>query len=164
MGIRAPVPLADEHGTVRFDCGDPVLNEWLQRTALKNERNGGSRTFVVCDGQQVIGYYTLATGALQHSDAPGKIRRNMPDPVPVIVLGRLAVSLDRQGRGIGRGMLKDAVFRVIGVAEQIGVKALLVHAISAEAKRFYLRHGFIESPTNNMTLMTTISDAIAHTS
>lgn len=87
----------------------------------------------------------------------------MPDPIPVIVLGRLAVSTDRQGQGIGRGMLKDAVFRVIGVAEQVGVKAILLHAISVEAKRFYLRRGFVESPANDMTLMATIKDAIAHT-
>jgi GNAT superfamily N-acetyltransferase len=163
VGVSAPAPLTDEHDTSSFDCGDPVLNELFQRAALKNERNGGSRTFVVCDGQHVVGYYTLATGALQHGDAPGKVRRNMPAPIPVIVLGRLAVSRDRQGQGIGRGMLKDAVFRVIGVAEQVGVKAMLVHAISAEAKRFYLRRGFVESPTNDMTLMTTIMDAIAHT-
>lgn len=163
MGINAPVPLTKEQDIAAFDSGDPVLDLWLQRTALKNERNGASRTFVVCDENRVIGYYALATGAVEQGDVPGKVRRNMPDPIPVIVLGRLAVDREYQGKGIGRGMLKDAVLRVIGVAEQVGVKAVLVHAISEEAKRFYLRAGFDESPTNDMTLMITIKDAVAHT-
>lgn len=163
MGISAPTPLTDEHDTAAFDCGDPVLNHWLQRTALKNEQHGGSRTFVVCDGPKVIGYYSLATGAVERSNTSGKMRRNMPDPIPVIVLGRLGVDRAYQSKGIGRGMLKDAVLRVIGVSQQVGIKALLVHAISAEAKRFYLQHGFVESPANEMTLLLTIKVAITHT-
>jgi predicted N-acetyltransferase YhbS len=163
VGISAPTPLTAAHDTAAFDCGDPVLNEWLQKTALKNEGRGGSRTFVVCEGNRVVGYYALATGAVEHESTPGRVRRNMPDPIPVIVLGRLAVDHAYQKQRLGKGMLKDAVLRVIGVAEQVGIRAILVHAISEEAKQFYLRHGFCESPTNNMTLMITLKEAAAHT-
>ena len=162
MGISAPTPLTEEHETASFDCGDPLLNEWLHRTALKNERSGASRTFVVCEGMQVVGFYALANGAIQHADATGKVRRNMPDPIPVMVLGRLAVSEAYQSNGIGKGLLKDAILRVIIVAKQAGIRAFLVHAISEDAKQFYLRWGFTESPTNDMTLMLTLKDAEAH--
>ncbi len=164
MGISAPTPLAEEHDTSSFDCGDPVLDEWLQKTALKNESNGGSRTYVVCDDDRVISYYTLATGSVERTNTPGKFRRNMPDPIPVMILGRLATDKGYQKSGIGRGILKDAIQRVIGVAEQVGVKGILVHAISEDARDYYLRRGFSTSPTNDMTLMITIKEAIAHLS
>ena len=109
---------------------------------------------MVCDEQQhVVGYYALAAGAVSHEDAPGRIRRNMPDPVPVIVLGRLAVHMDRAGQGIGQGLLKDAVMRTLQTCEQVGVRALLCHAFDESAKAFYLKHGFIESPIHAMTVM-----------
>ncbi|AFI83689.1 GNAT family N-acetyltransferase [Methylophaga nitratireducenticrescens] len=162
MGVSAPTPLKDDHDISQFNCGNQTLNNWLQHTALKNERHDGSRTFVVCDDKRVVGYYTLAAGAIQRLDASGKVRRNMPEPVPVIVLGRLAVDLAYQGNRVGPGLLKDALLRVISISEQIGIKAMLVHAISEEAKNFYLHYGFTESPTNDMTLMITIKDAVAH--
>jgi predicted N-acetyltransferase YhbS len=162
MGISAPAPLQADHDTSQFNCGHAMLDDWLQNTALKNQRHDGSKTFVVCDGQRVAAYYTLAAGAVQRMDTPGRVRRNMPEPVPVIVLGRLAVDTAYQGNKIGPGLLKDALLRAISVSEQIGIKAMLVHAISEEAKNFYLHHGFVESPTNNMTLMITIKDALAH--
>ncbi len=109
-----------------------------------------------------MGYYALATGAVEHEGTPGRVRRNMPDPIPVIILGRLAVDQAYQKQRLGKGMLKDAILRVIGVAEQVGIRAILVHAISDEAKQFYLRHGFHESPTNHMTLMITLEEAAAH--
>lgn len=101
----------------------------------------------------MVGYYALAAGAVAHEAVPGRIRRNMPDPIPVIVLGRLAVHVDRVGEGIGRGLLKDAVQRVLATCEQIGARALVCHAIDDDAKAFYLRHGFIASPLNDMTVM-----------
>lgn len=162
MGISGPTPLKDEHDTSKFNCGHTTLDNWLQHTALKNERHDGSRTFVVCEDKRVVGYYTLAAGAIQRLDASGKVRRNMPEPVPVIVLGRLAVDVTYQGNKIGLGLLKDALLRAISISEQIGIKAMLVHAISEEAKDFYLHYGFTESPTNGMTLMITIKDALAH--
>ncbi|MEO5559084.1 MAG: GNAT family N-acetyltransferase, partial [Dokdonella sp.] len=112
------------------------------------------RCFVVCDEQQqVVGYYALAAGAISHEDAPGRIRRNMPDPVPIIVLGRLAVHVDRVGQGIGQGLLKDAVMRTLQTCEQVGARALLCHAIDESAKTFYLKHGSIASPIHAMTVM-----------
>ena len=164
MGLKAPERLTEHHDISDFDCGVPSLTEWLKRSGLKNERNDGSRTYVVCDGQAVVAYYTLATGAIHRAEAAGKVRRNMPEPVPLVVLGRLAVDERYQGRGIASGMLRDGVLRVLAASEQVGIKALLVHALSEDAKRFYLRHGFQVSPADEMTLMVTIKDARAHLS
>ena len=157
--VTAPEPITETHFIEPFSGGVPVLDEWLQRRALKNEISGASRTFVVCQGRQVVGYYTLATGSIEHHDAPGQIRRNMPDPIPVMVLGRLAVDQERQHAGLGRGLLKDAVLRTLTVSQHAGVKALLVHAISEDEKIFYTRNGFIESPFDPMTLMIALQDA-----
>ena len=157
--VTAPEPITETHFIESFSCGVPVLDEWLQRRALKNEISGASRTFVVCQGRQVVGYYTLATGSIEHHNAPGKIRRNMPDPIPVMVLGRLAVDQERQHAGLGRGQLKDAVLRTLTVSQHAGVKALLVHALSEDAKIFYTRNGCIESPFDPMTLMIALQDA-----
>ncbi len=154
MALSAPAPLGDEHRLDDFQCTAPELTKWLLERARQNQASGASRCFVVCDEQQrVVGYYALAAGAVSHEEAPGRIRRNMPDPIPVIVLGRLAVHVDSAGRGIGRGLLKDAVQRSLQTCEQVGARALLCHAIDDVAKAFYLKHGFIESPINGMTLM-----------
>jgi GNAT superfamily N-acetyltransferase len=119
-----------------------------------NAASGASRTYVVCDDHNhVIGYYALAAGSIAVEAAPGRLRRNMPDPLPVIVLGRLAVHSDWSGRGIGSGLLKDAVLRSIRAGELIGVRALLCHEIDDEAKAFYLRHGFLESPLEARTVL-----------
>ncbi len=157
--LLAPEPLSSTHAINAFDCGEPVLNDWLTRRALKNEDSGASRTFVVCRGNQVMGYYVLATGSVMHKEAPSKIRRNMPEPIPVMVLGRLAVDKNMQSSGIGRGMLRDAILRTLGVSKQAGIKALLVHALSDVARKFYLQCGFIESPLDPMLLMISLKDA-----
>ena len=162
VDVSAPEPLSAAHNCEGFDCGETVLNDWLKRRALKNEDIGASRTFVVCQDDNVVGYYVLATGSVMHKDAPSKIKRNMPEPVPVMVLGRLAVDKSAQSMGIGRGLLKDAILRTITVAEQAGIKALLVHALSDEARKFYLQCGFIESPLDPMLLMITLKDAQHH--
>ncbi len=151
--VTAPEPLTAQHDRTSFDCGAPSLNDWLQKRALKNAASGASQSFVVCENQEVIGYYALATGSVARQEAPGNVRRSMPDPIPVIVLGRLAVDLKWQGSGIGPGLLKDAVIRAVSVAQQVGVRALLVHALDEKAKGFYTLHGFIESPMDSMTLM-----------
>lgn len=157
--ITAPEPIKTSHLIESFACDLPVLDEWLKRRALKNEVSGASRTFVVCHDGQVIGYYALATGSVEHRDAPKKIRRNMPDPIPVMVLGRLAVDQQWQHAGLGRGLLKDAVLRSLSVSQHAGVKALIVHAISEEAKTFYVHNGFLESPLDPMTLVISLRDA-----
>lgn len=152
--LGAPVPLLTEHDTVAFHCRHASLSAWLQKRALANAAMGASRTYVVCDEhRRVVGYYALAAGSIAGAAAPGRLRRNMPDPLPVIVLGRLAVHDDWSGRGIGSGLLKDAVLRSIQAAELIGVRALLCHAIDAEAKAFYLKHGFVESPVDPLTVL-----------
>lgn len=154
MTLSAPSPLSDEHRLEDFQCTAPELTRWLLERAHQNQASGASRCFVVCDEQKnVVGYYVLAAGAVSHEHAPGRIRRNMPDPIPVIVLGRLAVHVDRVGQGVGQGLLKDAVQRTLQICEQVGARALLCHAIDEAAKAFYLKHGFIESPIHDMTVM-----------
>jgi len=158
--ISAPEPLGSNHDIQAFDCGRPTLNDWLQKKAIKAQKIGGSaRTYVVCnkDGR-VAGYCALATGSINREDAPGKVRKNMPNPIPVIVIGRLAVDQSYKGQGIGSGLLKDALQRIVGAAEEIGIRAVLVHALDEEAHAFYVKHGFYESPTNDLTLMVTVEE------
>jgi len=157
--LFVPTPLLATHVTGEFDCGEPALNDWLKKRALKNENSGASRTFVVCQDNHVMGYYVLATGSIMHKQAPSKVRRNMPDPVPVMILGRLAVSKNMQSAGLGRCLLRDAILRTLGVSKQAGIKALLVHALSDVAHKFYRQCGFIESPLDLMILMITLKDA-----
>lgn len=150
--LSAPQPLNDRHQLANFDCGEPSLDDWLKRRAAKNQANGSSRTYVVCDGETVVGYYCLAAGAIGHADAPSAMTRNRPDPIPVLVLGRLAIHKDHHLKGIGTALLNDAIGRALQAAEIAGVAALLVHAISEQARRFYRSRGFIESPIKPMTL------------
>jgi GNAT superfamily N-acetyltransferase len=157
--LSAPEKLRAEHDLSDFECEEPALDEWLRRRALQNEESGASRTYVVCSGRQVVGYYALAVGAVAHLEAPGRVRRNMPDPVPVMIIGRLAVHKDFQGKKIGPALLRDAVLRTLQAAEIAGVRAILVHAISDRARQFYERWGFIPSPMDPMTLMITVSEA-----
>ena len=159
-----PAPLTPDHQLAAFDCGNDILSDWLRRRALANQISHASRTFVVCHGDaEVVGYYSLATGAIARKSAPGAIRRNMPEPIPVIVLGRLAVDIRYQGASLGGALLRDALLRVLAVSREVAVKALVVHAISDDARKFYRRYDFIESPTDPMTLLlplTTIATAL----
>jgi len=150
--LSAPQPLADHHQIADFHSGEPSLDDWLKRRAAKNQANGSSRTYVVCDGETVIGYYCLAAGAIGHAEAPSTMKRNRPDPVPVLVLGRLAIHEDHHQKGIGTALLNDAIRRAMQAADIAGVTALLVHAIAEPARRFYLSRGFIASPIKPMTL------------
>lgn len=157
--ISAPQPLAEHHVLAAFDCGQPSLDDWLKRRAAGNQSSGASRTYVVCAGDAVIGYYCLAVGALGHPDAPGALRRNRPDPIPVMVLGRLAIHKDHHQAGLGTALLRDALSRTLLAAEIAGVAALLVHALSEDAKRFYRSRGFIESPIRPMTMCLVLESA-----
>ena len=153
MEINAPELLTAQHQTQNFDCGETSLNVWLQRHALKNQHNQSSRTFVVCNqDNEVVGFYALAAGSVTHTLVSRGLRQNMPDPIPVVVLGRLAVDKRAQGQHLGASLLKDAVLRAKAVAEQIAVKALLVHALNESAKRFYLNYGFQVSPIDEWVL------------
>lgn len=158
MSLSAPEPLALQHDTAAFSCGEESLDRWLKQRALKNQSSGASRTFVVCDAQRVLAYYALASSAVAVESATGRVRRNMPDPIPVVVLGRLAVDQSLHGRGIGRAMVRDACLRIIAAADAIGIRAMVVHALSDSARAFYLEIGFDPSPLDPMTLMATIAD------
>lgn len=138
-----------------------VLDVWLKQRALKNEESGASRTYVICAGGRVIGYYALAAGSILNARAPAAVRRNMPDLIPVILLGRLAIDKSWQGKGLGKALLRDAVLRTVHASEITGVRALMVHAISEEVKAFYQKTGFRESPVDPMLLLITVEIAKA---
>jgi GNAT superfamily N-acetyltransferase len=154
--LSAPEPLAPKHQLDGFACGEPVLDEWLQRRARANQLTGASRTFVSCEAGAVVAYYGLASSAV--TVAPGRFRRNMPDPIPVVVLARLAVAKSHHGQGVGRAMFQDAARRVIYAADAIDIRGLIVHALSEDAAAFYLRLGFDASPLDPMILMVTLAD------
>ena len=159
MSYTPPEPIKPTHDVEAFDCGNPTLNDWLKKRAKTSETSGASRTYVVCSENKVVGYYCLATGSVIRNDAPGKIRRNMPEPIPVMVLGRLAVDINHQNKGIGKGLVKDAVMRTLQASEIAGIRAILVHALDEEAKKFYVeRCGFTPSPVHPLTLMVLLAD------
>ena len=154
MNLSAPVLLIQDHQVNSFSCGESALDEWLKRRALANNVSGASRTFVVADDhQQVVGYYALAAGAVTHQESPRAIRQNMPDPVPVMVLARLAVDVRAQGIKLGAALLRDAVQRCILVSQNAGVRAMLVHALNDQARQFYEYYGFKATPSHQLTLM-----------
>jgi predicted N-acetyltransferase YhbS len=159
MSYSAPEKLRGDHNLELFDCGIPSLNDWLERRTDANEKSGASRTYVVCDETRVVAYYCLATGAVTASEAPGNIRRNMPDPIPVMVLGRLAVDLAHQQQGLGQALLRDAILRTIQAADIAGIRALLVHAIDEQAGQFYAKFGFSPSPAGQKIWMLRLQDA-----
>ena len=151
-----PRPIDKDDNLAAFDCGRPPLNDFLKQQALKNEGKA-SRTYVVTaqsgeDAGKVVAYYTLAGGAITHENAPGWAKRNMPDPLPTLVLGRLAVAINHQGKRIGEHLLREAMQRSLEVATQIGVRVLIVHAIDDEAVSFYVPFGFRRFPADSRTL------------
>lgn len=158
MSLSAPAPLAAHHDTTAFACGVDSLDHWLKQRALKNQATGASRCFVVCDDKRVIAYYALASSAVAAEAASGRLRRNMPDPIPVVVLGRLAIDQSLHGTGLGRALVRDACLRVMAAAEAIGIRGMLVHVLSASARTFYEHLGFEPSPLDPMTLMATLAD------
>jgi GNAT superfamily N-acetyltransferase len=156
LKLTPPAPITDKLELSNFDSGEFSLNEWLKRRAFKNHATGASRCFVLCADTDVIGYYSLSAGAISHEAAPKAMRRNMPDPLPVLLLGRLAVDKRYHNQGIGQALLRDAMLRAVNVSGDAGVFALLVHALSDQAKQFYLSRGFVESPLQPMTLIMTL--------
>ncbi len=156
--LEPPEPLADHHDIEYFRSGETSLDDWLKRRACANQLSGASRTYVLCDGKQVIGYYALASGVVTIESAPGRFRRNKPNPIPAVVLARLAVAHDWHRQGLGRSLFRDAARRVANAADAIGIRGIVVQAISEEARKFYLALGFDASPSEPMTLMVTLSD------
>ncbi|MDX7986840.1 GNAT family N-acetyltransferase [Xenorhabdus sp. 12] len=155
MGISAPEILTAEHNVKDFYCQHETLNEWLSRRALKNNKLGASRTFVICkEGtKDVIGYYCLSAGSINHIESTPSLKRNMPDPIPVVLLGRLAIDVEYQGKKLGALLLQNAWKRVASTAEQVGISAIIVHAFDESARTFYMRLGFVQSPLEPYTLM-----------
>lgn len=157
-----PEPLASIHDTASFDCGDPVLDQWLKRYALTNHRSGAARVFVsTAEADRVAGYYCLSTASAPKADLPDRTGKGMPQPVPLILLGRLAVDSAHQGSGLGGGLLRDAIQRTLIAAEAVGVRAMLTHAATPEAAKFYARFGFIPSPTDALHMVLLLKDARA---
>lgn len=157
--LSSPILLATNHQLDDFACNVDSLNVWLKKRAYQNQLSGASRTYVVLEGKRVVGYYCLASGALELNDAPTQVRRNMPNPIPVAILGRLAVDKSFQGKGLGVALLQDAVVRTAQAGGILGIRGLLVHALSIEAKAFYEHHGFVASPTQPMTLILSLTGA-----
>ncbi|TKV22268.1 GNAT family N-acetyltransferase [Citrobacter sp. TBCS-14] len=154
INVTAPALLTEGHELQPFDCGNEVLNDWLRRRAIKNQYLNASRTFVICleSTQRVVGYYSIATGSVSHADLGRSLRQNMPDPVPVVLLGRLAVDASTQGHSYGKWLLNDAVLRISNLADQVGIKAIMVHAIDGKTRAFYEYFGFVQSPIAANTL------------
>lgn len=160
MSLRGPEALATQHRLEGFDCGKSTLNDWLLRHARQAQGSGYAKTFVVSEDDRVAGYFSLTVGQIDALEAPERIRKGMGlYPVPVVILARLAVSQQDQGRGIGFGLLQDAIRRTMLMAEQAGIRALLTHPIDAEAAAFYTRFGFIASPLREEQLLLLLKDA-----
>ena len=153
MRLSAPALLTPDHDLSQFGCQHSSLTTWLKKRVLANNQQSGSRTHVVCDAARVVGFYALAAGSIEHAVAPKPLTRNMPQPIPAIMLARLAVDSQFQRRGIGAGLLQDAVLRALNAALHVAGRVLLCHAIDDEARAFYRKHGFVQSPIEDMTVM-----------
>ncbi len=158
-GYSPPRPISEHDVIADFDSGEPSLDAYLRERALANHVEGASRCFVTCRDGHVVGFYALAAAAVERAGTPGRVRRNMPDPVPVILLSRLAIDRKEQGRGLGAQLLRDAITRAISAAEIIGVRALLVHSLHGPARAFYAHFDFEPSPTDPLHLLLSIKDA-----
>ncbi|HJZ92834.1 MAG TPA: GNAT family N-acetyltransferase [Gemmataceae bacterium] len=161
--VSSPVPLIAGHDCATFDCGSDPLNDYLRKYALQNHQNRSARTYAALRANKVVGYYTLAAGSVARADTPDRVAKGLANhPVPVILLARLAVDRTEQGRGLGKGPLKDALARVVQAADLIGCRALLVHAKDATAKAFYEKFGFVPSPTHDLHLFLLVKDIVAN--
>lgn len=162
MPFTAPELLTEQHEVDGFSCGEPAMDDWLRRRALANQREGASRVYVVTEATPpVAAYYALAAGSVSHAEAASRVRRNMPEPIPVVVLGRLAVDQRCKGLGLGRALVRDALLRCVAAADVIGVRAILVHALNETVREFYLGLGFKPSPVSELTVMMTLAEARA---
>lgn len=153
-------PLERLHDPASFDCGShPSLNDWLKRFAWANQQNETSRTYVVHRSQRIVGYYSIAAGSVLREAVPTRIAKGLANhPVPVLLLTRLAVDRSEKGKGLGGALLKDALMRTAQAADIVGARAVLVHAIDAEAAPFYRHFNFGPSPVSDLQLMLLMKD------
>jgi GNAT superfamily N-acetyltransferase len=160
VSLRGPEPLEPQHRLEGFDCSKPALTDWLLRHARQAQGSGSAKTFVVADKDRVAGYFSLTVGQVDTLEAPERIRKGLGQyPVPVVILARLAVSQQDQGRGIGFGLLQDAIRRTLLVAKQAGIRAMPPPPIDDEAAKFYTCFGFIASPLREQQLLLRLKDA-----
>lgn len=160
MMLSKPQPLCAHHRLDEFDCGKPALTSWLLHHARQAQGSGSARTFVVCEGDRVAGYFSLTVGQIDTLEVPERIRRGMGQyPIPLVILARLAVDLDYQGKGLGFSLLQDAILRTVVIAEQAGIRALLTHPVDAQADAFYRRFGFEPTPVREGQLILLLKDA-----
>jgi predicted N-acetyltransferase YhbS len=162
LGISAPELLTESHNISNFNCSVQQLNDWLKKKSLRNQRRNNTRVYVVSDKstEQVVGYYAIAMGSVQRESAISSLKRNSPNPIPMVVLARLAVDNNYHNCGIGAGLLKDCVLRSVQAMDVVGGAGILVHAIDEDAKRFYQKFGFSGSPIDSMTLLARTSDIV----
>lgn len=164
MEFSAPRLLQPDDNFSGFDCGEVSLNLWLRSSAERNNKSGASKTFVTFCNDELVGYYCLSAASIAHLHAPKSLTRNMPDPLPCVLLGRLAIDDKFKGMGVGAALLKDAMMRVISVSQHTGVVGLLTHPLNTNAKKFYSKYGFVECPGSDDTLILpikTIAKAIS---
>lgn len=161
MNPQQPRPIEATDNTTDFDSGEESLNRYLADRALTNHLADLGRCYVCIDGdtEKVLGYYTLSAVAVEHADLPGKVRRNAPNPVPAVLMGRLAIETKAQGTGLGRFLVRDAILSTLAAADRIGVRILLVHALHEQAATFYEKLGFKRSPTDPLHLYLLLADA-----
>jgi predicted N-acetyltransferase YhbS len=160
VSLSGPESRVVQHRLDGFDCGKPALNDWLLRHARQAQASGSAKTFVVADTGRVAGYFSLTVSQIDTLDAPERMRKGMGQyTVPVVILARLAVCPRDQGRGIGCGLLQDAIRRTLLIAEQAGIRAMLTHPLDEEAARFYTRFGFIASPLRDRQMLLLLKDA-----
>jgi GNAT superfamily N-acetyltransferase len=159
--LAAPRAIRPDDDASQFSCGDEVKDQWIRKYAVANHFGGGAKVYVAVSGTRIVGFYALATASIQHSDATPRVSKSMPDPVPAILLGRLAADSKEAGKGLGSFLLRDAIIRTLAAAEVVGVRVLLVHAASEAARKFYADRGFEPSPTDPLQLMIMLKDATA---
>ncbi len=161
MNPQQPRPIEATDNTADFDSGEESLDRYLADRALTNHLADLGRCYVCVDGDtdKVLGYYTLSAVAVEHADLPGKVRRNAPNPVPAVLMGRLAIDTKAQGSGLGRFLVRDAILSTLAAADRIGVRILLVHALHEQAATFYEKLGFKRSPTDQLHLYVLLADA-----
>ena len=161
MALSEPVPLSADHDLRAFDCGSPILNEWLHTRAIKNEGRF-SRTYVVVDENRVAAYFCISVGSIEREQTPKTMRRNAPNMIPVSIIGRLAVDRAYAGKGLGADILSDALRRIAMASQSIGIGAVLVHAKDDNAKSFYLACAeFEEYPADSRILFLPIDTILA---